>query len=66
MHRVQKVMERRKRAMSISQIANAADVSYSHAKNAVTSYRDMYWVPLGKHIVREKKGGVNKYRLTDW
>lgn len=63
MNTVGEVLLKRKRPMTISQIADAAGCSDSHAKNSVTSRREKSrWVPKGMKVVRETdEKGTNRY-----
>ena len=65
MNTVGKLMLKCKKAMTIDEIADKTGVSYSHAKNSVTSWRDMLWLPRNKRIERQftKKG--TKYKVAD-
>ena len=67
MNSVGKLLMKRKRAMTINQIADAAFVSRSHAKNSVTSERDMYsWLPYGHYIKRSASKQGTKYQLVKY
>lgn len=65
MNAVGELLMKRKRAMTIDQIAEAAHVSRSHAKNSVTSYREKsQWIPLGHYIEWTPSKRGSKYRLA--